>query len=233
MAPALASKKSTSRALSRYDPRRSAGRFTASLALGLATAYALPGRAGWALRTVAGWDVAAATLLGLTWWMIGKADAAETHRRAAAEDPGRTALWLVTLVSSAMSLFTATVLLRQAKHLAGRDSGMLVALSLFSVACAWAVTHTSYTLRYAHLYYRHDCDADEEDGGLTFPGEDPPSDIDFAYFAFTIGMCFQTSDISVTTRPIRRTVLGQSILSFAYNTAIIALSLNLVSGLLD
>ena len=64
-----------------------------------------------------------------------------------------------------------------------------------------------------------------------FPDEHPPDDWDFAYFAFTIGMCFQVSDVSVVGHSMRRIVLGHSLLSFAYNTAILALALNVVAGL--
>ena len=94
---------------------------------------------------------------------------------------------------------------------------------------AWVLTHTSYTLRYAHLYYREDS---EGVGGVEFPGNAAPDYFDFAYVAFTIGMCFQVSDVIVTSRNIRRTILSHAILSFAYNTAILALSLNLLTGML-
>jgi uncharacterized membrane protein len=98
-----------------------------------------------------------------------------------------------------------------------------------AVVAAWLLTHTAYTLRYAHLYYRDD---DEGEGGLSFPGDGAPAYVEFAYFAFTIGMCFQVSDVAVTSRQIRRAVLGQSLLSFAYNTAILATAVSLVVGVL-
>lgn len=84
-----------------------------------------------------------------------------------------------------------------------------------------------HALRYARLYYRDD---GAGEGGLEFPGKEPPDDFDFAYFSFTIGMCFQVSDVSVSSRLIRRTVLVHSLVSFLYNTAILALALNLVFG---
>jgi uncharacterized membrane protein len=97
------------------------------------------------------------------------------------------------------------------------------------VAVTWGVTHTSYTLRYAHLYYR---DRGSGEGGLVFPGDERPCDLDFAYFAFTIGMCFQVSDVTIASRRIRRGALLHALLSFAYNTAIVAFTLNLVFGYL-
>ena len=85
----------------------------------------------------------------------------------------------------------------------------------------------AYALRYAHLYYRDD---EEGVGGLSLPGDAAPAYLDFAYFAFTIGMCFQVSDIAVSSPQIRRTVLGHSVLSFLYNTAILATAINLAVG---
>ena len=115
------------------------------------------------------------------------------------------------------------------RHVASmpRDVAMNAELMcLATVALAWGLTHTSFTLRYAHLYYRED----EGVGGVEFPGQCVPSYFDFAYFAFTIGMCFQTSDVCITSASIRRAVLLHAVISFGYNTAIIAFVLNLVFG---
>ena len=89
------------------------------------------------------------------------------------------------------------------------------------------LTHSAFALRYAHLYYRDD---HEGVGGLTFPSDAAPCYLDFAYFAFTIGMCFQVSDVSVRAARFRRAVLGHSMLSFLYNTAILATAINLAVG---
>jgi uncharacterized membrane protein len=219
----------TPRAFAWHDPRQALGRLTIALGVGAVVALALGERFAWATRAVAGWDAAAATLLTLVWAIIGRADPAETHRRAAAEDPGRNVVWAIVLISSAISLFAGTVVLRQARKLDPEGSSLLVILCLSAVACAWLLTHSAYTLRYARLYYRDDAFGV---GGLIFPGDRAPDDMDFAYFAFTIGMCFQVSDVTITNHVIRRAVLVHSVLSFAYNTTIMALALNLVFGLL-
>jgi uncharacterized membrane protein len=121
------------------------------------------------------------------------------------------------------------VVLRGARTSGIETRPLFVVLCVVAVASAWALTHTAYTLRYAHLYYREDADGV---GGLSFPGNTPPAYLDFAYFAFTIGMCFQTSDVTITSRPIRRAVLGHSVLSFVYNTTILATAVSLVIGFL-
>ena len=177
---------------------------------------------------LAAWDAGGLTMLILAWHLIASASAEDTARQAAADDPGRTAVYALVLVTSAISLFSAVALVHRAKTMPGDEGGFLVALCLANVALCWGLTHTAFTLRYAHLYYRED---EEGVGGLEFPGGKPPSYFDFAYFAFTVGMCFQVSDATVSSPQIRRTVLLDAILSFAYNTAILAFVLNLVFGL--
>ena len=98
-----------------------------------------------------------------------------------------------------------------------------------AVVGAWLLTNASFTLRYAHLYFRNDGTGE---GGLKFPGDEVPDAWDFAYFAFTIGMCFQVSDVVITSKLIRRAALAHSLLSFAFNTIIIGMALNLFFGLL-
>lgn len=220
------------RAFHPLDVRQARARLLAATAIGVATSAilaAIPGGPGWAPRLVAGWDAGAAVFLALAWSIIIRSNAVRTRRRAAAQDPGRNAVWAIVLVASTVSLFAAVALLRRAKEVAGGQTALLLGLCLGAVITAWALTHTAYTLRYAHLYYRDDGDGE---GGLDFPGGRSPEYFDFAYFAFTVGMAFQVSDVTITSTTIRRAVLGHALLSFAYNTAILALALNLTFGLL-
>jgi uncharacterized membrane protein len=208
-----------------HGVRRGITRLALAAIAGLLTAFSLWRCSVPGLNHVAGWNVAALVFAGLGWLRIVTMDAEVTRRRAAAEDPGRTFVWLVVLAASAFSLFAAIVVLRNARHSGTGMQGFTVGMCLLAVAMAWILTHTSYSLRYAHLYYRDDA---EGVGGLDFPGQHPPCYFDFAYFAFTVGMCFQVSDVVVSSPQIRRTVLGQAILAFIYNTTIMALVLNLV-----
>ncbi len=173
------------------------------------------------------WNAGGACLLMLAWVTIARSSAAETRERAAADDPGRTAVYALVLLASGSSLISAVALVGRAKAIAGAEGDVLVALCLADVALSWALTHTAFTLRYAHLYYREDEDGV---GGVEFPGGAVPAYFDFAYLAFTIGMCFQVSDTSVSSPQIRRTVLLHATLAFVYNTAILAFVLNLVFG---
>jgi uncharacterized membrane protein len=220
----------TERYYSRMDPRGAAGRIVLATLLAIGTAFLLPPAHGWAVRAVAGWDVGAVTHISLIWWIIWASDANETQCRAALADPGRTMVWLLVLVASCFSLFAGTLVLRRAPTFEPDRPLLLMVLCIIAVVAAWSLTHSAYTLRYAHLYYRDD---QEGEGGLIFPGERKPDDFDFAYFSYTVGMCFQVSDVAVVSPQIRRAVLGHSILSFAYNTVILALVLNLLVGFLS
>ena len=180
-------------------------------------------------RVMAAWNAFSLILLSFAWAIIWTADADETRSRAAADDPGRSAVWVVVIVATTLSLFAAAFGLRHARVLAPSRAAIEVALSLGAVVSSWCLTHTAWTLRYAHLYYRDD---DEGIGGLAFPGSAAPDEVDFAYFAFTIGMAFQTSDVSVTSPQIRRAVLLHGVQSFVFNTTILALTLNLAYGFL-
>jgi uncharacterized membrane protein len=213
---------------SAFDPRRAANRLIYGGILGLAAALALPSSFGLGARVVAWWDAAAITALVLSWHIIVTCNAHETHCRAAATDPGRTLVWVVVIFSAIASLFAATVVLHHVRGVPRAIEFPTVLMCLTAVLVAWTITHTSYTLRYAHLYYRDD---EEGVGGLEFPGGRAPDYMDFAYLAFTVGMCFQVSDVTVSGRYLRRAVLTHALLSFVYNTVILALALNLLGGL--
>ncbi|HLK91877.1 MAG TPA: DUF1345 domain-containing protein [Polyangia bacterium] len=215
------------RALPRHIPPHAHGRLLLATLLGLGTALAMPARLGLVVRALGAWDVAALVMVAFAWIIILHAGPGETHHHAGTHDPGRRAVGVLVVVGSAVSLLATAVILRQARGCPASFRWLFVVLCILAVASAWLLTHSAYALRYAHLYYRDD---DEGVGGLTFPDEAAPCYLDFAYFAFTIGMCFQVSDVSVPSRQIRRAVLGHSMLSFLYNTAILATAINLAVG---
>jgi uncharacterized membrane protein len=218
-----------SRAFASYDPRQARGRLVVALVVGGLVAGFVPDRLGAVGRAIAGWDAAAVSMGALAWLLIFRegADVKRTRRLAAEEDPGRAAAWVIVILASLFSLFATVGVLRATRVCAEEVRPAFVGLSLVAVASAWLLTHTAYTLRYAHLYYRDDGDGE---GGLEFPGDTKPAYLDFAYYSFTIGMCFQTSDVTITSRQIRRATMGHAMLSFTYNTAILATAVSLVVG---
>ena len=212
----------------RFQSPRALVRISLAFLAGGAAALALSTHYSALVALLGGWAASGVTLLALVWTTIALSDSESTQRRAAAEDPGRTAVYALVLIASTASLLAASVLVQRAKTGAPGERALLIVLCLATVALSWSLTHTAFTLRYAHLYYRED---DEGVGGVEFPGGGAPSYFDFAYLAFTIGMCFQVSDTTVSSGQIRRTVLLQAMLAYLYNTAILAFVLNLVFGL--
>ncbi len=212
--------------------------------LGLVTSWDI-----WALRLLTFWALWAVTYLGLTWFLIIRSSAQQTRRWALDQRiPPRPhisilrsvilrvlqALFLVSRTSSLffivfvslVSLVLAinlTPIVRDLETMRGASLAFMTALGVIS---AWAVLHTSYALHYAYLYYR----SEESAGGLAFPGDQGPKQLDFAYFAFTIGTSFAVSDVEVTDPAMRRAVLGHQILSFFYNTSILATVITMVTG---
>lgn len=216
-----------------YDPRRASTRFAYAIAAGVIAWFATA-TAGltWLTRSLLVGDVAGVTLLAFVSWIIVSTNSDETRQHAATEDPGRKIVWFVVLAVSAFALFAATFVLTRDRSLQGRESTLVLVLLLATTIASWLLTHTAFTLRYAHQFYRGGVD---DEGGIQFPHDaddklEDPDYLDFAYFAFTIGMCFQVSDSSVTDRGIRRTTLAHAMLSFAYNTGIIALVLSIVTS---
>jgi uncharacterized membrane protein len=185
------------------------------------------------VRIVACYDAAVIALLIWHWRIILSSDATETRVHAAAQDPGRYVVFVSTLVAVAFGFVAAFAILgRGPKDSVAEHVAILYTLGFGAVVLGWLQIHTMFAIMYAHLYYR-DRDRDKQsDRGLTFPGGLEPNYADLAYFSFVIGMTFQVSDVQITARTIRKTVLGHGLISYAYSTAIIALVVNIVSGLL-
>jgi uncharacterized membrane protein len=209
------------------DGRRVLVRFAVSIVFGIVGGLVAGARLPLVPSFLVGWDLAGVVMVSLSWLIVNSANCEETRKRAGSEDPGRKLVYVVVLVTSCVSLLAATLLVRSARSLPADLQRCMPALCLFTVALAWTTTHTAFTFRYAHLFYREDA---EGVGGVSMPGEELPTYFDFAYFAFTIGMCFQVSDVCVTSPQIRRLVLVHALVSFAYNSIVLAFILNLVFG---
>jgi uncharacterized membrane protein len=112
------------------------------------------------------------------------------------------------------------------------DNILFPLICVSGIILSWFLVHTTYTVHYAHQYYdTAPGDTTKDARGLEFPGDEAPDYIDFAYFAFVIGCCFQVSDVEVSSRIIRRSVLLHQLISFGLNTFVVALTINLIAGL--
>lgn len=178
-----------------------------------------------AFRVLAAWTGGLLATLAATWAFILRSSPAEARAKAKAADPGGVGILVVFVVASLASLLGAIMVVASPDS---ADSAIVdrfeLWLAMASVAAGWFLMQTSFALHYARLYW-----GAAEPGGLMFPGE-PPDDVDFAYFAFGVGMAFQVADVTTTTTSMRRTVLLHATLSFVYNSAILALTINLLAG---
>lgn len=217
--------------LSRLDARH---RVTFSFIIAVCAFVLVHHRVRFWTASIIAWDVFAACVLLLAWTMILLTPATDLRRRAQAQDVSRTVIFIFALTAACASLIAVGFVLHTNKVNPQPHAWLHLALALFAVAMAWSLTHTVFGLRYAHTFYGDGDDpaADEHARGLDFPSEPMPSYMDFAYFSFVIGMTFQVSDVQITSREMRQLVLVHGILSFAFNTVILALAINTASSLL-
>ncbi len=181
----------------------------------------------WQLAALAGWGTAATVFLVVVWKDLPRFDAEGTRAHATIEDSSKQMAHLVLLAAAIASLLGVAFGLWKADHVHGVEKAVLTTASVLIVVLSWATVHTMFTLRYAHLYYL------EPIGGIDFKNKLAPDYLDFAYVAFTVGMTFQVSDTDVQSRPIRRTVLGHAMLSYLFGTVIVAVTINVLAGLLN
>jgi uncharacterized membrane protein len=182
-------------------------------------------------QALVGWNAGVWAYLALMAWMMALADHGHLRRLALAYDQGA-ALTLSLVVAAAVASLVAIVVelawSRQAPTGAAPWTHLLLTAS--TVVAGWLLLPVVFTLSYASHYYRP-----RVPDGLKFPDEDPhfqPNYADFLYFSFTLAVAAQTADVQVTSRAMRKLVLLQSVLSFAFNTAILALAINIAAGLL-
>lgn len=173
---------------------------------------------------MAGFDIASAAFLLSLMPLLGDADADRMRDASRANDANRTLL--LALTGAVMLVVLAAV----AAELDGRGGRAGAALVIATLALAWLFSNTVYALHYAHLYYGDRNGRAGDDAGLEVPHCAEPDYGDFLYFAFTLGMTFQTSDVQVTARGMRRVVLGHSLAAFVFNLGVLAFTINVLGG---
>ncbi|TWJ04510.1 putative membrane protein [Mucilaginibacter frigoritolerans] len=180
------------------------------------------------------WISFASTIILLDWIIIATSHPREVRKIAKLQDFSRTLIFLFVLAASLASMGAIVFLLKSAKGHPTTSVNDHILLAIAAVIISWWLVHTIFTLLYAHLFYDTDTDdgAVREIGGLEFPGKEDPDYFDFVYFSFVIGMTFQVSDVEISSRKIRRFALLHALLSFTFNTAILALSINVISGMI-
>jgi uncharacterized membrane protein len=180
----------------------------------------------WQAATLIGWDVGALLFISWIWWRVGGLDAEASKAHANREDPSLRLTELIVLSSGVALLAAVGLALIRAGMATGAMKAYLIGLGVLSVALSWGLVHTVFSLRYARSYYSQPV------GGIDFNEDDPPTYLDFAYLAMTIGMTFQVSDTNLTNKRIRRIALSHAMLSYLFGAVIVALVINVVSSLL-
>lgn len=176
---------------------------------------------GWGVAALAAWLVGAGVFVLWVWIALRPLPAPHMARIAAREDAIRPLRDLVLLGLSAGTVVTVALVIFRAHE----NSPPKTVLGVACIAASWLLLHTVLTLRYARLYYT------EPHGGVDFNRPDDPTFRDFAYLAFTVGMTFQVSDTTISKPDIRGTVLWHAVMSFVYDTLIIAVTINVIAGL--
>jgi len=180
------------------------------------------------MRDLVGWDVSVGLYVILAFEMMARADVHQIRRHAAAQDEGAIAILVLTVATALASLVAIVALLgASAAGAAARRPGDLI-LAVVTIGLSWAFIHTIFALHYAHEFY-----AENGERGMAFPGgEEEPDYGDFLYFSLVIGMTSQVSDVGISTKRIRRTVAAHGVVSFFFNTALLALMVNIAASAL-
>ncbi|WP_345466044.1 DUF1345 domain-containing protein [Paeniglutamicibacter antarcticus] len=190
------------------------------------TAAGLAGVLGqWNYAPAVGWTAAALIYNASVWLTIASMGHARTCDDAQEEDPGVQVTDLLIILAAIGSLAAVALVMASGSNLSASARLPLALLALTCTAMSWLMVHTLYTLRYARIYYAG------APGGIDFNQDEPPQYTDIAYMAFSVGMTYQVSDTSITTREMRSAVLRHSLLAFLFGTGILATTINLVVSL--
>jgi uncharacterized membrane protein len=194
-----------------------------SIATGLVAFFLLPGSLRLVTRLLIAWDIFAGLYLALVFIMVLRSGLAHIKRNAVLQDDGRFLILMVAALGAFASLAAIVFELGASHHGVPQ-----LFLATGTITLSWATVHTAFSLHYAHEYYRG-----AKPGGLQFPSGDQHDHADywdFVYFSFVIGMTAQVSDVGITDKIIRRTATVHGIISFVFNTALLALMVNIAAS---
>jgi uncharacterized membrane protein len=178
------------------------------------------------MRGLVGWDIGIGLYVIFAFEMMARANVHQIRRRAATQDEGAIVILVLTVATAMASLLAIVALLGTSAVGAAQRRSIELILATITIVLSWAFIHTMFALHYAHEFY-------DQSGvrGLAFPGgEEEPDYWDFLYFSLVIGMTSQVSDVGITTKEIRRTVAAHGVVSFFFNAALLALTVNIAAS---
>jgi uncharacterized membrane protein len=209
-------------------------RLLIALAIGLAVflALLLIRDMASATRALLGWDAACLVFLLSILPLMRATDVAAIRSNAATQDEGQWVILALAIVAAAASILAVGLELSVARNSDGWVKALRIGLAFATVALSWTFVQFVFALHYAHEYYGPKATAQSsKGGGLAFPGGEPPDYWDFLHFAVVIGVACQTADVAFTSKPLRRIGSIHGVLAFAFNTGVLALTVNLLAGL--
>nr|WP_028748786.1 DUF1345 domain-containing protein [Rhizobium mesoamericanum] len=203
--------------------------FAVALIAGLVTFLLLTSRQVNPRNLVVGWNVGAIVFTALTWRRMLRASVASIRKRAEDLDYSDVVVLSLSILAALASIAGIALELHFAKD-TGRSEALVRALvAIVTILNSWVFLHTLFTVHYAHRFYG----GEDKGEGLKFPeGNDEPVYWDFLYYSFTIGVASQTADVATTSTAMRKLTLLHSVLSFLFNTTILALAVNVGASLL-
>ncbi len=206
-------------------------RFYAAAIIGALGAAFLPHSLPHTVRSAIAWDLGGFVYLFFAFRMMASCGADRIKARAGRRDDSRVVILSIILLAIAASFAAIAGLIGEAKLLTTGNSekALLAVLAVVTIMTSWGVTQMAFALHYAHDYYRPD--EGDEAGGLIFPGCEDPDYWDFLYFSTSIGATSQTSDTAIKSRALRRLVTLHAIVAFFFNTAVLALTVNIAASL--
>jgi uncharacterized membrane protein len=209
---------------------RSRPHLTLAIALGAAVGLLWPDTQPWLRRALVGWNAGVwSYLLGMAWLMT-RADHRKVREIAGRQDESAGVVLFTLVVGVVLSLYAIGSELTRMEHVPADQAALRYAFTALTVIGSWLLVGVLFCFHYAHLYYR----APKERPPLRFPDEElEPNYWDFLYFSFTIAVAVQTSDVTVMSRPMRKLVLGHSVLAFFFNLLILGLSINIAAGFVN
>lgn len=177
-----------------------------------------------------GWDTFSVCMITMSWITFYNTNSKQIRQQSKVQDSRRSLVFIVIVISTLASFLAVLLLIVTKKHENGGSTWHLP-VAIAGMLFSWILIHTIFTLRYAHIYYGdHATKPNTHAGGLEFPEDSLPEYLDFAYFSFVLGMTFQVSDVQITSKRLRKFAMFHGLLSFGFNTIMIALTINLIAG---
>lgn len=176
-----------------------------------------------------GWNTFSLCMIIMSWITFSITNAQQIRAQSKIQDPSRPVIFIIILIATLVGFLTVLLLILSKKS-GTNDYALQTIVAIAGMLLSWFLIHTTFTLRYAHIYYSdHKTKINTHAGGLEFPNDDKPEYFDFAYFSFVLGMTFQVSDVEISSKRLRKLALLHGLLSFIFNTIMIALTINLIA----